>query len=36
MQTEFIDELEQQGKGRIEDNNTKINTLLLNLITMLK
>ena len=27
MQTEFIDELEQQGKGRIEDNNTKINTL---------
>jgi DNA repair exonuclease SbcCD ATPase subunit len=27
MQTEFIDELEQQGKGRIEDNNKKINTL---------
>jgi len=27
MQTEFIEELEQQGKGRIEDNNTKINTL---------
>jgi len=27
MQTEFIDELEQQGKGRIEDNNNKITTL---------
>ena len=27
MQTEFIEELEQQGKGRIEDNNIKINTL---------
>ena len=27
MQEEFIEELEQQGKGRIEDNNTKINTL---------
>jgi len=27
MQTEFMEELEQQGKGRIDDNNTKINTL---------
>ena len=27
MQVNFIEELEQQGKGRIEDNNTKINTL---------
>ena len=27
MQTEFITELEQQGKNRIQDNNTKINTL---------
>ena len=27
MQTEFIDELEQQGKSRIDDNNIKINTL---------
>jgi DNA repair exonuclease SbcCD ATPase subunit len=27
MQTNFMEELEQQGKGRIEDNNTKINTL---------
>ena len=27
MQTEFMDELEQQGKGRIEDNNNKITTL---------
>ena len=27
MQVNFIDELEQQGKGRIDDNNTKINTL---------
>ena len=29
MQVNFIDELEQQGKGRIDDNNTKINTLFL-------
>jgi DNA repair exonuclease SbcCD ATPase subunit len=29
MQVDFIDELEQQGKGRIDDNNTKINTLFL-------
>ena len=28
MQENFIDELEQQGKGRIEDNKTKITTLL--------
>ena len=27
MQTEFIDQLDQQGKGRIEDNNNKITTL---------
>jgi DNA repair exonuclease SbcCD ATPase subunit len=27
MQTNFMEELEQQGKGRIEDNNIKINTL---------
>ena len=27
MQTEFIDELEQQGKSRIDENNIKINTL---------
>ncbi len=27
MQTEFMEELEQQGKGRIEDNNNKITTL---------
>ena len=27
MQVNFIEELEQQGKGRIDDNNTKINTL---------
>ena len=27
MQTEFITELEQQGKNRMQDNNTKINTL---------
>ena len=27
MQTNFMEELEQQGKSRIEDNNTKINTL---------
>ena len=28
MQENFIDELEQQGKGRIEDNKVKITTLL--------
>ena len=27
MQTEFIDQLDEQGKGRIEDNNNKITTL---------
>ena len=27
MQTNFMEELEQQGKSRIDDNNTKINTL---------
>ena len=27
MQTNFMEELEQQGKSRIEDNNTKINSL---------
>ena len=27
MQTNFMEELEQQGKSRIEDNNNKITTL---------
>ena len=28
MQTEFITELEQQGKNRIQENNTKINNFI--------